>query len=1051
MFDLLATWPNFATWLISSTGCRVDHRTKSLPTTLDVEDIRAEKLNECKFFKAQLTFVLINTLESGKIMVMTEQPFRYDEIKTEIASSDLLKFTSEIKSGTRSAHMTLEEALVVMEDLTGDIGKDKNFSDLDEEIKSTIAKIANFSDEVAYNFIQDALINRIPFPDQETKQTAINSAKKLRKKISDYVKLLQGAEDYLSFDDRLRMGLAEDKSKVEPQAKKKIEDDALSGDQGIYSELGSSEEKKKIEEAEEYLNISKLIVGSSENLGRNDVKEIIHSAKSLMDALEEQKFSVDNIPQEYKEQVAATLNYIFNFQKRIQDRLLDISDFEIRKKPLDPFLSKKILQAERANQEDEIFIERKNYKKAKDLLLFLHELFQNVVKNLKSYVSETDQRNLGLIKNLKNPYTMDIAEVIDEVSGSIIPTDRLKDLNAQYFNKIDNVKDIQLQSWYRTRRGLQAIVVAGDTGVPRFDIFFDKIMEELADKGVEFINLARALFIKRPDPPEELASPEKMDEAEINMDAIAVWDYIIARIKHSPENGGLNDDPDEEYYKNLYNEDFIKSDEEFSYHTLQGRDKIKRFYKHLHQKFLTDKYPGLNEELLNEVIKYTEVMAGLSVGYIPWLLRGATRSHGLALAGMRKQDFSDELFACQPFAASHYTRERYGDSIENETSEDYLFYNEEIIEKIFPKDEKAKISWAKFIAKGAELFRKYTWGEIPSWVQDLRNIIDVSGKNRNVPENKINLNESMLPLPGEIVINLLKIENESRQLLKSNDKDVDAQILDFIERIKQLGYLDKTIIKDENGKNIPAREIIKGVGLKKLKGLTLDQYTNVAFPAMGSMFEKFWQVPPDTYISASEIKENFKLWIDKIIGKAKLIPGRHWLLFGPMTMRFIQMQMDYGGAATERSKVKEQIAVLVNELFQAGGVPPIVKEYVGNKLLMPEYRSREIIASFSKTEVDENGVAKIIKNHRQLTSRMVIAPSYLIRNKDIIDAKIYKDWKFKHTRRFIHGLESGMKFVPSILGDVVGLRKRDADGYAIDTSRFWKGKAEKDTSNNASR
>ena len=73
------------------------------------------------------------------------------------------------------------------------------------------------------------------------------------------------------------------------------------------------------------------------------------------------------------------------------------------------------------------------------------------------------------------------------------------------------------------------------------------------------------------------------------------------------------------------------------------------------------------------------------------------------------------------------------------------------------------------------------------------------------------------------------------------------------------------------------------------------------------------------------------------------------------------------------------------------------------------------------------------------------------RNKDIIDAKIYKDWKFKHTRRFIHGLESGMKFVPSILGDVVGLRKRDADGYAIDTSRFWKGKAEKDTSNNASR
>jgi hypothetical protein len=282
---------------------------------------------------------------------------------------------------------------------------------------------------------------------------------------------------------------------------------------------------------------------------------------------------------------------------------------------------------------------------------------------------------------------------------------------------------------------------------------------------------------------------------------------------------------------------------------------------------------------------------------------------------------------------------------------------------------------------------------------------------RPVGREEIDLNSSIFPMPGELLINVLRIQQEKdalivrrqrKQELKKtiydltdrfrehaeelmnletsvadfraaidlldavNDADeieeLNNEIADLEPRIEELSDIADTVSQNLVYLTTQMRQIgdvetemneftsiysrqgygdsFDDIGRNKLEngGLKPDDYNPLAFNALKTMYRAF-RTPGEKSLNEQEILEKYKEWQDKVVGKAKLIPGKHHLLFGPFTVRYIHRLLSQFEERFDEREVDQVRKEILRSLQGAEGLPwyteEYVKEHVGGAKVVP--------------------------------------------------------------------------------------------------------------------
>lgn len=577
----------------------------------------------------------------------------------------------------------------------------------------------------------------------------------------------------------------------------------------------------------------------------------------------------------------------------------------------------------------------------------------------------TDSLQATIIKKDKDVNEMNVEELAEYLAGVIYKTDETENARNRFARLLNQETDIHKKFFLISRVLNQGIIIDGDAGQKDFSIWFNSIYEKYTGLGYSYQDMIRALFLNYEEG-KKTNTPEDLDELGINMRAVELWEYAVARIKD--KYGGITrEDAEKEYRIKLESEGkeykADKTNDEFSYNALTG-DRVDKFVAHLKKKF-----GDIPPQILDELIKFTQAHDAKTVAYIPWLARETTRSHGNAIARQKQQPLQDALFTCAPLAAGIYSRGRYDRITPNNTSPDLIFFNPGLYESFIPpkayKYEEKKEA-AKRLHKIVNRYHEAVlWnGNFPQWVVDMRRKIDVDSSIN--PENfseefkevsdDLSIDNSWFPLPGELVVDIVKVENEKKEKSKVwnsgslSQAEIDREKKTFIDKYVAMGYAKYKIA--ENG-ILDVDGTIKAIGFASLNMATPANY-DTAFRAFAMMNEFFYQ--PQGKLSFEEAKEKFRYWTNKCVGKAKLVPGRHHLTFTPQTLRAMDKIINHFAERNNYLQVKRLLKEFMVILSGADGLPREVQKEVEAHLkketayfgMYPSYSNSQYIKELYK-------------------------------------------------------------------------------------------------------
>jgi hypothetical protein len=595
---------------------------------------------------------------------------------------------------------------------------------------------------------------------------------------------------------------------------------------------------------------------------------------------------------------------------------------------------------------------------------FLSKQLEERAQKLGYQITEIEQNAGGpqatITEKTKDVNEMNVDELAEYLAGVIYKTDETENARNRFSRLLSQETDVHKKFFLISRVLNQGIIIDGDAGQKDFSIWFNSIYEKYTGLGYSYQDMIRALFLKYEDG-KKIESTEKLDELEINMRAVELWEYAVARIKD--KYGGITrDDAEKEYRKKLESEgkeyEPDKTNDDFSYSALTG-DRVDKFIAHLKKKF--DDIPS---QILEELIKFTQAHDAKTVAYIPWLAHEATRSHGNAIARQKQQPLQDALFTCAPLAAGIYSRGRYDRITPNNTSPDLIYFNPGLYESfILPTafkypEKKAAAKRLHWIVN--RYHQVVLWnGNFPQWVKDMRKKIDVDSSID--PENfseefkevsdDLSINNSWFPLPGEIVVDIVKVENEKTEKSKRwesgslSQEQINREKKAFADKYVAMGYAK---YKNNEDGTINVDGTIKGIGFPSLNMATPANYAT-AFDAYTKMNEFFYG--PLDKLSFDEAKEKFRYWTNKCVGKAKLVPGRHHLTFTPQTLRAMDKIINHFSQRHNYPEVKKLLKEFRVILGGADGLPREVQLAVEAHLqkessyfgMYPSYQNQQYV------------------------------------------------------------------------------------------------------------
>ena len=425
--------------------------------------------------------------------------------------------------------------------------------------------------------------------------------------------------------------------------------------------------------------------------------------------------------------------------------------------------------------------------------------------------------------------------------------------------------------------------------------------------------------------------------------------------------------------------DLPYNDEDFSYKPLSGENKIDRFKKHLHAKY-KDK---LDPSLIDALIQFAKLHDVRTVGYIPWLARGATRSHGTSRAG---SDYISVLPVCAPLAHGLYARERYGAGEADNTTTDLIWLKKGFYSRfVLPNDMNIYTATQADLegvdedvisnAKASEELRDITFkfhkeilwkGKVPEWVTDIQNKVGMNYEGAEIPADA-----STFPLILETIMDTLKCESSKREFNRRFEElDKRIKALDKKKQDKKINEEEYLRLKKEYVSDLcdeaeayvrknmalrslefdldPKADITKRYNYLKSKvnifgfnefesekgSMVHPSNYETSFKAMALMTD-FFRAPVSSGENLMSIKEahlKFQWFINKVIGKAKLIPGRHHLLFVAQTLRAIDKITDGFAGVGSAYETKKLLNKFISTLEGAGGVPSYVRKEVIKEL-----------------------------------------------------------------------------------------------------------------------
>jgi len=547
----------------------------------------------------------------------------------------------------------------------------------------------------------------------------------------------------------------------------------------------------------------------------------------------------------------------------------------------------------------------------------------------------------------KSPSTMAIDELIE--LGKEIYTDD-SDLGKKVKNEIirrnAEEKDKLRHEMNSIAVALPQAELAGDSQLKDWAADYNKAVLEFGEKTATVASMYEGLFLK-PKPKGKLNTDEDIDNGVLDIDvrALDLWDYIVGRIKGSVMRDGIPDpvikivagkyvdatghyipqnkdkkETDSAYQARL--KEILDLDQDFSYPKLVEHA-TEKFNKQLELIF-----EDMDATKLSLLIRFYRVLGAKTTGYQPWLIRAATRSHGFSA---KEQHPSDESKFLNPFALIIYNATRYANLKHARYMSRLLYVPQGLFSELIGQANSSKKEKAKELWHILELFRRAVWdGEIPSWMTEARKLFEKQGGQK--PE--INIDGTIFPLVPEMIVNITRIEQEKRDLIDEHasgaisDDEFIRRSREYVEKYEKRGYSLGEVGKIIDNNVLSAEEALGKFGqVKMLQEISTHNHVNLAAPAVDKMFTMF-EKPLKTDMSSHEAVEVFQGWLRDIIGKAKLVPGDHQLLFVPFTCELITILCNTFEHRSNRRLVNKLFNELLRELQGAGGVPYYIKPQI---------------------------------------------------------------------------------------------------------------------------
>ena len=392
-----------------------------------------------------------------------------------------------------------------------------------------------------------------------------------------------------------------------------------------------------------------------------------------------------------------------------------------------------------------------------------------------------------------------------------------------------------------------------------------------------------------------------------------------------------------------------------------------------------------------------------SMGYIPHLMRGTTRGHGFSPGEELKKDEAvyDNPYALRLYKATRYDRltfARYMGRFMYMDKDQFIALAAQNYDK---RNQLARTQSAEEFYELVELYYHSRFGsKLPLWITDSRKLFrarstnhlphihlqhesyglkylwdKIRGKNHhdlekhNIAEIKkvadvnifdnaiISLDDSVFPLLPDFVANVMDLELQARELRRKLSQattqaevdNVNSDIDKFIEIYKNQGYFASGLF-EELKKSPDKRDRMKMLstfygqrillGGQESSNVTTDQY-ELAAERMEQMFDEI-DKPMKADLGEAEAKSMMKNWCDGFIGKVKLIPGKHHLLFAPLTCEYLTNILHNYEKGHDLQDVNLLYRELMSKYIKAGGLPSYLYDEVvrlmgGNENKAPDY------------------------------------------------------------------------------------------------------------------
>ena len=528
---------------------------------------------------------------------------------------------------------------------------------------------------------------------------------------------------------------------------------------------------------------------------------------------------------------------------------------------------------------------------------------------------------LGVVQKEKSWEEMDAYELAEYLSSVIYASDDINNAKNRFTRLVSEIENPHERKMLEVRVLVQELIVEGDSGQKDFSVWFNSIIERYITKGMSFIDVVRAYFLIGDK------NETNFDKLKINENAINIWDYMVKRIK-----GRYADDIDWEQRDLLADGDEElgipenKEIDRFAYPRLSD-DRVDEFIEDIKNKF-----KHVPEKEVMEIVKWAQSHDIKTTGYIPWLAEETTRSHGTAIAAQKGEKLKDACFTCAPEAANVYSRGRYGLIIPNATSSNLIWYPEGMYADLIPKKAlkyNKKVEAANSLWEIVnEYHEKILWnGHIPEWVTQMREMMGI----KDAPLAIFN---SWFPLPGDHIVDQVKIEKQKKELL--NSPDFGSQ--ESLEKLREFYWKNIRLVKDDPKKKekvdgwASKEEWAKAFGAFGIGSLGLGNPKNydLAFDAYSKMLEFFYD--PVGRLNYDQAMAKFEWWRNKCVGKAKLAPGRHHLTFVPFTLRAIDKIIDAFDGSSDAREIRVLLSDMLENLGGADGLPKSVQIEVEESL-----------------------------------------------------------------------------------------------------------------------